>query len=461
MNQLKSLSTGNIRQVIAGTLIHGTDDLLIQHGAYRLKQVRNPHTILFLKGKIMKWDRLRPFFPIAVVTEQLMQTNERKEDVSIIQVDNLDEAYWKFINDYRDRIDIPIIAVTGTSGKTTTKEMIRHLLTADRNIAFTNSTNNSRTAHLAYLLSMDETTEAAVFETAVGAPGDILNAAAYLKPTVGIITNIGEHHLNHCKSLEGYIAAKGEMCKALTSDGVLILNEDDNNTRKLDLKQFTGQIRKFGIHHACHYRASKFTYSAMGMDMTLEYNQQKYEMFVPGLGEHQVYNALAAIAAVHQIGMSFAEIAVRLKTFQTLNKQVQLRKGLKGSILIDDTWSITTTSLEAALKVLQEIGKGKRRIAIIGTITDLGSWGYTIHELAGKIIAASDIDILITIGKHAKIMGDTVKQAGKAIEVHSFNNQILAYQLLRKTISEETAILIKGDMYSEPIKKLAELLREN
>src|SRR5690606_28178114 len=121
---------------------------------------------------------------------------------TIIKVENLKEAYWKFITNYRDSIDIPVIAVTGTSGKTTTKEMIRHLLSFSRKVAFTNSTNNSRTAHLTYLLGMDESTEVAVFETAVGAPGDITNAATYLKPTIGIITNIGEHHLNYCKTLE-------------------------------------------------------------------------------------------------------------------------------------------------------------------------------------------------------------------------------------------------------------------
>ena len=113
---------------------------------------------------------------------------------------------------------IPIVAITGTSGKTTTKEMIRHILSADKKIALLQTySNNSRTAHLQYLLSIDEDTEAAVFETAVGAPGDVLNAGKYFKPTIGIITNIGAHHLNYCKTLEGYIHAKGEMCAATRS----------------------------------------------------------------------------------------------------------------------------------------------------------------------------------------------------------------------------------------------------
>ncbi len=457
---MKPLTTGYIQKIISGKLVRGKDDLLIQHGAYRLKQVRHPNTILFLQRKIIRWERLKPYFPITIVTDVELDVNEQMDDLTIIKVDNLQESYWKFINYYRASINIPIIAVTGTSGKTTTKEMIRHLLSIQRKIVYTNSTNNSRTAHLTHLLMMDDTTEAAVFETAVGAPGDITNAAAYLKPTIGIITNIGEHHLNYCKTLEGYIAAKGEMCTALQSDGVLIINADDPNTKKLDLKNFSGKVIRVGIHSTSDFRASDISFSPTGMYLTLEYSKKKYRILVPGLGEHQIYNALAAIAAVHEVGMDIDDIAVHFRTFQTLNKQLQFVTGLKGATIIDDTWSITTTSLHAALQVLQAVGTEQKKIAVIGTITDLGSWGYTIHERAGDIIANSKIDVLLTIGKHAKIMADTVSAKGTHIEVHSFNNHILAYELLKKIVTKDTIVLIKGDMLSETIKKLATLLRK-
>ncbi len=395
-----------------------------------------------------------------IVTDLELTADGQNEGLTIIQVDSLKESYWKFITDYRAAINIPVIAVTGTSGKTTTKEMIRHLLSINRKIAYSNSTNNSRTAHLTHLLMMDDTTEAAVFETAVGAPGDITNAAAYLKPTIGIITNIGEHHLNYCKTLEGYIAAKGEMCTVLQQDGVLIINADDANTQKINLKNFGGRLIKVGIHSESDFKASDICFTSEGMYMTLEYLKKKYRMLIPGLGEHQIYNALAAIAAVHEIGMDLADVAVHFRTFKTLNKQLQRVKGLNGATIIDDTWSITTTSLRAALQVLQEIGTEQKKIAVIGTITDLGSWGYTIHELAGEIIAKSKIDVLITIGQHAKIMADTVSAKGTQLEVYSFNNHILAFELLKKIVTDETIVLIKGDMLSETIKKLATLLRK-
>ena len=279
---MKPLTTGYIRKIISGKLVFGKDDLLIQHGAYRLKQVRHPYTILFLKRRIINWELLKPYFPLAIVTELDLEVSARTDELTIIKVENLEESYWKFINDYRASITIPVIAVTGTSGKTTTKEMIRHLLSINRKVAHTNSTNNSRTAHITYLLSMDDETEVAVFETAVGAPGDISNAAAYLKPTLGIITNIGEHHLNYCKTLEGYIAAKGELITALQPDGVLIINADDLNTKKLDLRSFTGKIITVGIRSKSDFKASDVCYSPKGMYMTLEHQKKKYRMIVPG-----------------------------------------------------------------------------------------------------------------------------------------------------------------------------------
>lgn len=439
--------------------MQGSEDLLIMHGAYRLKQVRQPHTILFIKQKIVNWDRLKPFFPIAIVTDKLLQTDSK--EVAIVKVDDVDVAYWKFVRHYRSMITIPIIAVTGTSGKTTTKEMIFHLLSGDLSVAHTNSTNNSRTAHLMHLLSIGEETEAAVFETAVGAPGDLTNAATYLQPNIGIITNIGEHHLNYCKSIEGYIAAKGELCKALEPDGILIVNADDTNTRRLDLMQFKGTMFTFGIQNPSDFRAEDIVYSRNGMYMTVVNYEKRYRMYVPGLGEHQVYNALAAIAAATLVGMDMNRITERLRSFEPMNKQVQVVQGINESIMIDDTWSITTTSLGAALKVLEAIGTGKKKIAVIGTITDLGSWGYIIHEQAGKMLANSGIDVLITIGEHARIMADVVKQSKTVDEVHACMNHHRAFELLKERMNKDSITLIKGDMYSESIKELAQLIRKD
>ncbi|KXH79763.1 UDP-N-acetylmuramoyl-tripeptide--D-alanyl-D-alanine ligase [Sporosarcina sp. HYO08] len=457
---MRPLTVKCIRNIIAGRLVQGSDEVIVQYGAYRLKQIKHPNTILFSNKKIINWKGLKDFFPLILVTDQEVALPGDPEDLTIIHVLNLEQAYWEFVHYYRDLFRIPIIAITGTSGKTTTKEMIKHILAAQKKVAATTNTSNSRTAHLQYLLSVDDQIEVAVFETAVGAPGDIQTAGKYFKPTIGIITNVGAHHLNYCKSIEGYIEAKGEMVKILDqTDGVLIINAEDQNTMKIDRSDYQGKLIKIGQHPSCHFRATTIQYDRSGMTFTLHHQEQTYHVFVTGYGEHQVYNALATIAAVYEVGVSIQEAIDLLKTYRKLNKQLQVFTGINGSLLLDDTWSINTTSLEAALKVLNDLGKDKRKIAIIGTITDLGSWGYIIHEQAGELITRHGVDVLITIGEHARIIANYAVHLGIEAQVYSFHNGIRAYDLLTQFTDENTVILIKGDMYSKTMIDLAAKLR--
>lgn len=456
---MKPLSVKNLTAIVEGKLVQGSEEVLIQYGAYRLKQVKKPNTALFTNKRIIDWKRLEAFSPLILVTDWPYHPNEIPKHIIIIQVKHTDDAYWKFVHFYRSQFHIPVVAITGTAGKTTTKEMIKHILSAEKKVMATTLSSNSRTACLQYLLGIEDDTDAGIFETAVGSPGDIRNAGNYFKPTIGIITNIGAHHLNYCKTLEGYIQAKGEMVDIIQPTGSLILNAEDANTNKLDLSKFRGRIIKIGQHVSCDFRASHIRYSQNGMQFTVHHQTVQHEIFVPGYGEHQVYNALAAIAAVFELGVTIPEAGLQLRTFRQLNKQLQQFVGINHSILLDDTWSITTTSLEAALKVLKTIGKDKKKIAVIGTITDLGSSGTIIHEQAGELIHAIGVDMLITVGEHASIMAGHALKLGMNVPVYMFKNSTLAYRLLHDIVDPNTIVLIKGDMYSKPLHELADKLK--
>ncbi len=456
-HNMKHTTVSEVLKIIKGELLQGNHDTTIKFGAYRLKQVKHPNTILFMNTRIINWSTIMNHFPLILVSEWQYKKNEVPVGVILIKVSNLDEAYWHFVERYRNQFQIPVVAITGTSGKTTTKEMIKHILLADRQVVATTLSNNSRTETLQNLLKMNHQTEAGVFETAVGSPGDVLLAGRYYKPTIGIITNIGSHHLNYCKTQEAYINAKAEMLQILDK-GTLIINGDDLNILKIDTNYFPGKIIRFGKQNS-HYRMSDIKYGKHGMQFTVHHAQKQYQAFVPGYGEHQVYNAVAALAAVHEMGIPLVEAINRLKTYRPLNKQLQFFKSVNDAVLIDDTWSITTTSLDAALEVLNAIGKGKKKIAIIGTITDLGSWGYVIHEQAGEIINKHGVNILITVGEHAAIMADKVRALGLNAQIYNFRNNLFVYELVEKLADSETVILIKGDMYSETIHELAAHLK--
>ncbi len=198
--------------------------------------------------------------PCAIVTDLDFDGLKLINGLTVVKVKNVKSAFWSFVNTIEVCFPIPVIAVTGTCGKTTTKEMIAHILKEQKSVQSTVSSANSRLAHLHYLLGIDERTEAAVIETAVGRPGDIRYACRYFKPTIGIITNIGACHLNACKTIEAYVSAKGEMVTGLGDHGVLILNADDEKTKAISLVNFKGKIVYFGIKNRADFRATNIQY---------------------------------------------------------------------------------------------------------------------------------------------------------------------------------------------------------
>ena len=455
---MKPILVETLSTIVSGKHIHGAS-ITIHHGAYRLKQVKHPNTVLFIDKRIMNWQKLAQYFPLVLVTEWPYQTGELPKEVTIIRVQRSEDALWAFIAYYRQQFQLPVVAITGTAGKTTTKEMIKHILSSHKKITATQLSTNSRTAYFHYLLSIEEDTEAAIFETAVGAPGDLLKAGKYFKPTIGLITNIGAHHLNYCKTLAGYIEAKAEMLEIIETSGTLIINAEDDNTKKIDFTKFKGKMIRIGTDLSNDFAAINIRYRTNGMEFIVVHKGQQYEVQVVGFGVHQVLNALAAIAVVVEMGLTIPQAAKQLHTFRPLNKQLQLIEGLNGALVLDDTWSITTTSLEAGLNVLNELAGSKKRIAIIGTITDVGSWGIYIHKLAAEIVKAKGVDMLITIGEHAKIIAEHAQALQLQAPVYRFNNHVLAFNLLKNILDSNTIVLIKGDMYSKTMFELATKLK--
>jgi len=441
---MKPFLVGQIRKLLNGALIQGADDLLILNTEYYLKRMKRPNTLLFLRSEWnVDWDVIRKCTPCIVITEKVFESLRSIDGCTIILVENVQSAYWKFVEYYRRLFQIPVVAVTGTSGKTTTKDMIKHILKKNCNVHGTNASANGRTGHFSYLMGIDETTEAAVFETAVGRPGDITLGCKYFKPIIGIITNIGVTHLDGCKTVEGYIQAKREMVSVLGDEGILIVNADDENSRVIGLENFKGRIVYFGIHSPCHFHASKLQYGDNGMNFVLTFQSMKYSMYVPGYGEHQVYNALAALAAVHEMGTGMKEAAEALRTFKTMPAHLQLVRGIGGCMILDDTWNSNPTSLMAAFQTLNGIARGRERVALIGDIKALGSIAVEVHRQVGDMVAELGVDRLITVGVMAEEIANQAMKRGLRGQVHSYPTIHGVFELLKRVLDQNTLMLVK------------------
>jgi UDP-N-acetylmuramoyl-tripeptide--D-alanyl-D-alanine ligase len=460
---MKQFFAGEIKNLVNGSIIQGTEDLLIKHAASYLKKMKQPHTLLFL---LRKWeidfDKLKKCVPCAIVTDQVFEELKSIDGCTIIYVKDIRIAYWRFVEYYRGLFQIPVVAVTGTCGKSTTKEMIKHILRAKYEVHGTVASANGRPGHFNNLIGIDEKTEAAVFETAVGRPGDITFACRYFKPSIGIITNIGATHLDGCMTEQGYIQAKNEMVTELGSKGILSINADDENCRKIDLEQFKGRIVYFGIHSPSHFQASDLQYGDSGMDFVLTFRNIKYPLFVPGYGEHQVYNALAALAAVHEMGMGIGikEAAEALRTYSALSAHLQLERGIGGCLILNDTWNSNPTSLRAAFWTLNGIAQGRERVALIGNMRHLGNSVIKGHRQAGDMVAEIGVDILVTVGAMAKLIGKQAEEKGLKGEIRTFATIRGVREFLESILNSNTILLVKCSSKDKPIKDLLNSLKQ-
>jgi UDP-N-acetylmuramoyl-tripeptide--D-alanyl-D-alanine ligase len=447
--------------VIQGTVVHGPKDVKIFHFANRIDLVRNPCTALFLRYKRKK--EIQPHSkqctPIAIIFEKNHLIDNYLPNVTYIMVENLRKAYWRFVSYYRRMFDIPVFAITGTCGKTTVKEMISHILSCKYNVTSTIKSTNGPSKNLRYLGDITEDTDVAVFETPVDYPGLLEYNCRYFRPTIGMITNIGVDHLRLCGTVENYIQAKGEIIKGLRYKGTLLLNADDEKTKKISLDKYKGKLIYFGIHTPADYQASDIRYVPGGMEFTLHHQHLKHKVFVPGYGEHQVYNALSAIAAVHQMGFGISEAAEQLTSFKNVVSHLEIFTGYNGSMGIDDTWNSNPTSIEACLKVLEKLGANKKKIAVIGSISWLGEKASDIHREVGEMVANYPVDTLIAYGPFANKIAEGAE--GMKGEIFACTTVDAIENILLPLLNQDTTLLLKTSMKDKSITTLVSMLKDS
>lgn len=445
---MKALYLNEIISHIGGLWVQGEGNPLIENVVTKPSKV-GPNTLfidLYTKSKINS-KLFKKYTPIVVVTENPNDFTQLGDEIIVVKVDDIEDAYWKFIHYYRGLFDIPIIGVTGTCGKTTTKEMIKHILENRFKVQSTYKSFNGGHRNHRYLLGIDENTGAAVIEMAVVYPGDILFYLKYFRPKIRVLLNIDVYHLVGCKTPERYLGAKAEILNDLDPEkGTLILNADDENIKKLDIRKFVNIIQYFGFGEGCHFRAANVTYDSKGILFTLHHQNQTYPVFVPGFGKHNVYNALAALAATWSAGVNIKEAVEQLATFNQVMEHLEFKNGMGGSTVIDDTWNVAPLSMVSALQVMKEMAGSKRKIALFGYMPQLGNGTYAEQEYAkmGEKAMETQVDILIVVGDEAKEIGRRALELGMdPSKVYFSNTGTEIYQILLPYLNQDSILLLK------------------
>ncbi|MDO6654553.1 UDP-N-acetylmuramoyl-tripeptide--D-alanyl-D-alanine ligase [Anaerobacillus sp. 1_MG-2023] len=462
---MKHLPLPRLLPVLEGTVLSGSTAKTVKNAAKYGEHLITDQSLVFMlkrKSSMPLPDKAKN---IMVVTSNPKALKNVKEDVTVIYVEDVRKAYYRFISFYRGLFQLPVIGVTGTCGKTTTKEMITWILKERDRVVSTKLSHNGLARNLDYLLEIDDATDSAVFEMGVSGSNQLLYSAHYFRPQIGIITAIGTDHIEGFLSQDAYIAEKAKMLKAVGKNGTILLNGDDETIRNLDL--ITGKVLYYGQDSSAHFRARsiRFNLQKNGMDFILVCREGEFSCFVPGYGTHNVFNALAAIAASSLVGVKIPDAIRRLKSFHHVKSHLQFHEGRKGSLLIDDTWNTNPTSIEAALEVLIETAQGRKTVAVLGEMEELGHYAEQEHRKVGALVAKKDVDVLIAVGKNAyPICSEAAKLGMNPSAIHNVTTQSQLLTLLDQFASPQTSILLKTSMrrsFSDTLQSLVVKSKRN
>jgi UDP-N-acetylmuramoyl-tripeptide--D-alanyl-D-alanine ligase len=359
---------------------------------------------------------------------------------AFIQVKDTIKALGDIGHYHRKRFNIPIVAVTGSNGKTTTKEMIAAILRRRYSVLKNEGTKNNLIGIPLSLLKLEAKHKVAVMELGMSEFGEIARLSQILQPSFGVITNIGPSHLHNLKDLTAVAKAKGELLKNLDNNAIAILNKDDNYFKTIK-QNFKGRVVTFGINKPSSFRATQ--YSSQNEKLRFIVNDS-YPFLLRACGVHNLYNALASIAVCAQLGINYEIFLRSLATFSPLPLRGEIKK-VGRLTLIDDSYNSNPQSLSSAIGFLLQYKCRGKRILVIGDMLELGVKERTYHTRLGRIIGKSKIDILLAFGKLSKALAQSAEKEGMdkcSIFVCKDKHKVL--EVLLDKVSPGDVILIKG-----------------
>lgn len=327
----------------------------------------------------------------------------------LLAVEDTVEALGKLASYYRGKLDCAVIAITGSNGKTSTKDLVAHVLAGSRPVGGTRGNLNNYLGVPLTLLSLRPTHEVAVVEMGASKRGEIGHLASLARPGIGIITNVGPTHLEEMGTIEAVAATKAELAAALPRAGALVVNGDDallseavSRVSREDLR-----VTRCGFGSDCDIRAT--TSDELG-DAETRFEIEGAGAFVlPALGRHNVYNALMAFAVCRELGLDPDAIRRRLAGFKAPSMRLEVLR-IGDIVVLNDCYNSNPASAAAALDALRHYPCGGRRVAVLGDMLELGEKAERLHCSLGE--DASFVDWLLTTGRWATEVANGAVAAG-------------------------------------------------
>ncbi len=360
-------------------------------------------------------------------------------NASAIYCNDTMQAYAAIAHWHRKKFDIPVIGVTGTNGKTTTKEMIAQVLSIDGKCLKTQKNYNNEVGVPFTLLHLQNTHSFAVIEMGMNHPGEISRLSQVVMPTIAVITNIGAGHLEFLGSTENVAHAKAEILDGMNAGSICILNNDTKHTDIIKKKAREKNIKvvTFGLSGDI----APESYRLFQDKTVVEYNG--VEITVPAYGFHNVYAAIATIAVAGVMGKSVIKVKEALHTFRPVTMRSDIKKGC--CTIIDDCYNANPLSMEYALKSASMVFPDRRRIAVLSDMKELGTHSKDLHFTVGTKLKASGFSYVFVWGDDARYIANGAIAGGlDSTQVKYFDSKEKLIAFLQQFVQQDDVVLVKG-----------------
>ncbi|MDO4200223.1 MAG: UDP-N-acetylmuramoyl-tripeptide--D-alanyl-D-alanine ligase [Clostridia bacterium] len=456
---METITISEILTATGGKLLSGNTDQIINRISCDSREIGENCLFIPLKGERFNGNDFieKALENGAAASLVSSDYNSKSINGALIEVEDTLKAMQNIAKYYLSKFDIPVIGVTGSVGKTTTKEMIAAALGKTMKVFKTEGNYNGQIGLPMTIFNLDSSYEVAILEMGVSKFGEMETLCDIANPDIGVITNIGMSHMENFKSMENTCKEKLKIVKK--ENAVLYLNGDSPILLESE-KNIPQKVIYFGLNGDYPFKCQD-VYSINGITkFTLITPEFREEISIPCLGIHNVYNALAAVAIALGMGIHLEDIKKGLLTFKNAAMRQQISE-IAGITIIDDSYNASPDSMKSAVSVLKSIESG-RKIVVMADMLELGENSANAHYEIGRYIAIEGINILITIGDESKNASEGAKSANQNTLVVHCNNNHEAYKCLESIIKENDRILIKGSRGThteEIVQKLKEYLK--
>ena len=445
---MKAIRVKDIIEITKGKLIIGNEDLICENFSKDTRTINKGDIYIGIKGEQFDgsefWKQALDNGAEAVIIQNIEINQEEIEKYSnktIIKVDNTLEVLYEIAKYKRSLYDIPVVAITGSVGKTSTKDIIASVVNMKYKTLKTEGNNNNNIGLPLTILKLKDH-EALVIEMGMNHFGEISLLTNIAKPTLAVITNIGTSHIGNLGSRENILKAKLEILEGMEIPRIIINNDNDLLHKWYEENRENIDIYTYGIENKSDINAKDIKMKEEGSDFVATLKKENIDIKVPIGGEHFIYNALAAVEVGRILEIPVEQIKQGIEKFELTKKRMDIRKLECGAILINDSYNASYESMKASIEYLAN-HTAQRRIAVLGDMFELGEFAEELHRKVGKEVSQKNIDMLICAGENAKYIKEEAEK-NKKIETIFMNNNEEIVEKLKQELKEKDVILIKA-----------------